>query len=307
MKIVYNVTGSARQALVAAISKEMNLPRKYLGTPSYAYEVGEYNVSQDGTLTGPDNADLVAALADFKAEATEYDAPAVEPTQAADEPLRRYQAELSDPDCPDRMEVFVADDDADAIRQALAYCEGEVRLLELHELDENYDKARYIDLAPPPTIDNPERQTMTISVPLAGFTPEKLDNLTAIVEAKALLLKKVFGTDDLRTVIEGDQLQFPWFPASNSADANAYAQFVAQLCWVAKKNTRVAMKAPEVFENERFSMRAFIVNVLKMKGEEYKHARALLLTGLSGNSAFRFVASHDRWKEKHSARRVAAE
>ena len=57
-----------------------------------------------------------------------------------------YRAELSDAEYPDRMEVFTAEHDEDALRQALEYCEGGVRLLELHELDGDYEFVRSVDI-----------------------------------------------------------------------------------------------------------------------------------------------------------------
>ena len=62
MKIKYNVTGSDRKRLVGSISQELNLPTSYLGAPGFDYQVGEYIISQNGTLTGEDNFELVANL-----------------------------------------------------------------------------------------------------------------------------------------------------------------------------------------------------------------------------------------------------
>jgi hypothetical protein len=72
-----NVTGSERKSLVGAISTFLNAPTKYLGAPTFAYEVGGYRISQTGTLTGEDNLDLEDALhqAGFDAEEREYDEP----------------------------------------------------------------------------------------------------------------------------------------------------------------------------------------------------------------------------------------
>lgn len=54
MKLSYNVTGAERKSLVAAISEELNAPTKYLGAPTFAYEIGDYHIDKAGTLTGPD-------------------------------------------------------------------------------------------------------------------------------------------------------------------------------------------------------------------------------------------------------------
>lgn len=62
MKIYYNVTGTERKSLAQAVSQELNIPAKYLGAPTFTYEVGGYRVDKNGTLEGEDNLDLVADL-----------------------------------------------------------------------------------------------------------------------------------------------------------------------------------------------------------------------------------------------------
>jgi hypothetical protein len=75
MKLNYNVTGSERKSLVGAISTFLNAPTKYLGAPTFAYEVGGYRISQTGTLTGEDNGELEVKLLEegFEATEREYD------------------------------------------------------------------------------------------------------------------------------------------------------------------------------------------------------------------------------------------
>lgn len=78
MQINYNVIGPKRKALVNAISQELNAPVKYLGAPTFAYEVADYNVNKNGVLSGPDKKELVddlLGLHDFKAISEEFDAP----------------------------------------------------------------------------------------------------------------------------------------------------------------------------------------------------------------------------------------
>lgn len=62
MKLSYNLTGAERKTLVGAISQELNAPTKYLGAPTFAYEVGGYHIDRNGTVTGPDNLDLEEVL-----------------------------------------------------------------------------------------------------------------------------------------------------------------------------------------------------------------------------------------------------
>lgn len=76
MKISYNVTGERRKQLVTVVSQELNAPVRYLGAPSFAYEVGGYHIDKAGTVTGPDSLDLEGALhrQGFDAGEREYDA-----------------------------------------------------------------------------------------------------------------------------------------------------------------------------------------------------------------------------------------
>lgn len=51
MKINYNVTGNERKKLVKLISEITEVPSKYLGVPSCAYQVGPYHIGKGGELT----------------------------------------------------------------------------------------------------------------------------------------------------------------------------------------------------------------------------------------------------------------
>jgi hypothetical protein len=87
MKINYNVTGNERKKLVKLISEITEVPSKYLGVPSCAYQVGPYHIGKDGELTfdtelGQDDIkSLMKKLFDAGFEA-EMD----EPSQAETEP-----------------------------------------------------------------------------------------------------------------------------------------------------------------------------------------------------------------------------
>lgn len=63
MKITFNVTGAERKSLIGAISQELNAQTKYLGAPTFAYEVGGYHIDKVGTVIGLDDEELVSKLA----------------------------------------------------------------------------------------------------------------------------------------------------------------------------------------------------------------------------------------------------
>ena len=54
MVLYYNLKGSERKPLVKAIEEITGVKSKYLGPPSMSYQIGDYNVDKEGTLSWPD-------------------------------------------------------------------------------------------------------------------------------------------------------------------------------------------------------------------------------------------------------------
>ncbi len=278
MEIRFNVTGAARKSLVAAISEVLNAPTKYLGMPTAAYEVGSYTIDKTGTLTDggsisdETNSSLLKALNERGFIGEVDDRGDSEETET-----HTYRAELSDPDFPDRMEIFSADDDGDAIRQAREFCTGEIVLLELFLLDDDYNEVRGVEIKP---------ERLVLQMPLTGFTPEKLDNLAKLVNAKTPLLKAALGADELPIQQKAETLDFPWFRFTDDSETvNAYSTLVSLLCKAAREKKRVTAKEREV-ENPKYAMRCFLLS-LGFIGDEYKTARKILLSKLEGNSSWK--------------------
>ena len=251
MNINYNVTGAERKSLVGAISQELNAQIKYLGAPTFAYEVGEYTIDKTGTVTGPDNRELIAdlyGLHSFGAVTEEYDTPLTEtPEKPAFEELAINE----------REELGLGQERHDPI-------------------GENGMQAS----------DVPEPDNLTIEYPLDGFTPEKLDNLTKIVNAKAPLLKEALGAEELPIQQTEGKLLFPWFNNINDIYTNAYSTLISLLCTTAKEKKRVTAKEKTIEGSAKFAMRCFLLS-LGMIGSEYKAARKILLSSLEGNSSWK--------------------
>ena len=219
MKINYNVTGPKRKALVNAISQELNVPVKYLGAPTFAYEVADYNIDKNGVLSGPDNSELVGnllGLHDFKSISEEFDTP--------------------------------------------------FQKTEVNETEESIN--------------------LIIQMPRADFTDTALENLKGLIESKAALIKKALDTDSIPVNVNEELISFPWFQGECSAEeVKAYTHFVTALCEMAKKQTRVN-SAEKSVENEKYAFRCFLLR-LGFIGPEYKTERKILLSKLSGSSAFK--------------------
>jgi len=131
-----------------------------------------------------------------------------------------------------------------------------------------------------------EETSLTVEMPLEGFTDESVANLEKLVAGKANLIKKAIGADALPVERTETTLRFPWFRFDSSPEeVDAYSRFVGALCEAAKGQKRVTAKEKAV-ENEKFAFRVFLIR-LGFVGGEYKSARKILLKNLSGNSAFK--------------------
>ncbi|MDR1073958.1 MAG: hypothetical protein LBL45_09845 [Treponema sp.] len=150
-------------------------------------------------------------------------------------------------------------------------------------IDRGEDEPQPSDI-PGPGADN--GNNLTIDMPLDGFTPEKLGNLTKLVNAKASIIKKALAADDLPIKLTEDKLRFPWFTLTGEdGEPDAYIRFTTALCEMAKRQKRVTAKEREI-TNDKFTMRVFLVR-LGFIGPEYKTARKILLRYLTGNSAWK--------------------
>ena len=57
MQIKYNVTGERRKAMVAVMRDVLQDATRYLGAPSFAFQVGKYTVDKYGTVICPEDPD----------------------------------------------------------------------------------------------------------------------------------------------------------------------------------------------------------------------------------------------------------
>jgi len=247
MQINYNVTGAKRKSLVDAISQELNMPTKYLGVPTFAYEVGDYHIDKNGILRGTDNPGLVAdlqGLHGFKAITEEYDAPLPEAEPVPEDIQIPYEAALGGSVSP------------------------------------------YRDYEEPPAYSTmPDR--LVIEMPAEGFTDETFDNLQKLVASKSSLIKKAIGAENLNIERTEETLSFPWFTFNpdNGKETRAYTQLIAALCEMAKTQKRVIATEKPV-DNEKYAFRCFLLR-LGFIGAEYKEERKILLSKLTGSSAFK--------------------
>lgn len=291
MKIYYGVTGTKRKTLVSAISQELNAPAKYLGAPTFAYEVGGYHIDKNGTVEGKDNLGLEDTLHrnGFDAEDREYDEP-----DTYESGIGNLDALDEYPDIDQHHPGQYVNHDApitEAMQSQLDECPSfdELHLDEREELGLGKQRRDHLGENGMRSCDIPESDasdTLVIEMPLDSFTDRALKNLERLIASKANLIKKAIGSNALPIERTDTTLQFPLFSfGASGEEVDALTRLISALCTAAKEQKRVTAKEMAV-ENEKFAFRVFLIR-LGFVGEEYKSARKILLKNLSGNSAFR--------------------
>ncbi|MCK9479290.1 MAG: virulence protein [Firmicutes bacterium] len=259
MILKYNLTGEKRRQLVGIIVSTLNKPVKYNGVPTFSYEVGGYTIDKNGKLTGPDNLDLEDALhqAGFEAQERNYDEPDTYESGLGGMGAVDYFPNFEDLQMDEHEELGL----------------GRTRREDFQ--GENGMQAS----------DVPEPDSLTIEMPLTGFTETAVDNLRKLVASKRALIKKAIGTDELPIIVAKDTISFPWFKLETvPAEVNAYTHFISVLCDMAKTQKRVNGVETKT-DNEKFAMRTFLLR-LGFIGPEFKEYRKILLKNLSGSSAY---------------------
>lgn len=191
------------------------------------------------------------------------------------------------------IDYFTVDREGNLLFDDRADSEAIERLLE-HLYDEGFESdisAVTEKLAAAPTIDSIEDiDSVTLSFPDTGFDEAAFERLKAICGAKASLIAMAF--DAISTEVnwnkEEHTIQFPWFKLDLSAKEDekiAGILFLNKLMEFAKTAKRVTAKEKDT-DNEKYAFRCFLLR-LGFIGDEFKGARKILLSRLSGSSAFK--------------------
>ncbi len=273
--IRYNVTGTERKRLADYIAGFLGSEKKYLGAPSFSYQVGYITVSKDGAITFDNRADSkeIETLLEeleregFHAEPVDDTAPQ-EPTEEA---ITEQAGDIDQADCA----AEDAQPEAGTTPAEMTVADG-----------------------------------LTIQMPAASFTPEALANLNSLLAAKGRLIRKALGADALPVETDADKVSFPWFSGETTAEeVKAYTHLVTALCDMARNQKRITAKE-KITDNDKYAFRCFLLR-LGFIGAEFKDERKILLRNLSGNSAFKSGAKHTdkalQPEPPNAAARVAVE
>ena len=264
MTVTTNTTD--RKALAKALADELGTTAKYMGPPTFGYQVGDYIVDRDGNIEGTDFEalhDFLQRIGCFPEEETE---PAGEQTEPETESIEN----------PDQVSIMVPADD-------LTPAQLKNLIFMLYTKQYLIGKMTGGDLLSVP--DN-------LIARLMESTPETMEDFKALLDA---------AKEDGLTGFEFDdgKITLTYLAHQDEPERNmVYAMLTARILKAAKEATRVFPERQEP-ENEKYFARAWLLRI-GYGGADSKAERNLLLKHLKGHRAFPNDDAANRHKEKYA-------
>jgi hypothetical protein len=254
MELKYRITGGARRVFAEAVSEILGMGVVYQGTPSFAFAVGDYVIDRYGNLHCPISGSVGNGNSnDNNDGGSVYGEELFRLIAALKE--RGYVAE-NEPQPPEPP------------RQA----------------KQPSNKTKWADTS--------DIAMLVIELPQKGLNADKLDNVSRIIQSKAILIRAAIGDNlvsaahDLPVRLADGKIRFPWFsPGARPEEIKAYSHLLIKICEMAEKQKYVVAQEREV-ENQKYAFRCFLLR-LGFIGTEYGETRKILLANLTGNGSFK--------------------
>lgn len=157
-------------------------------------------------------------------------------------------------------------------------------------LESLYDNGFEFEALELPAKEETETETgLTVQMPASAVS---LGNLTRLLEAKGELFKKALGIDSVEITTDDERVSFPWFRSDLSPEeVKAYTHFISGICEMTRNQKRITAREKEV-DNEKYAFRCFLLRI-GFIGAEFKAERKILLSKLSGSSAFKTAKQNE--------------
>ena len=267
MTITTNTTD--RKALAKAIAEELGTTARYLGLPSYGYQIGDFTVDHDGNIIGED----FGALQDF---------------------LWRNGYISDEP---------AADQEAPADSEAEPITSMDISI-PAHDATVTQLKNLIFMLHSRQTLINRMSDSDCLNIPdilidrLQESTPETLEDLTSLLDdSRAVAELTGFDFRDGKV-----SMMFP-FDEAQPTKWTAYANLLNRIYDAAMKATRVFPERVEPDDqNEKYLAHVWLQR-LGYHGADFKAERKILLGHLKGYCAFGSGDKMQAHKEKYTALR----
>ena len=265
MTLTTNTTD--RKALAKAIAEELGTTAKYMGPPTFGYQIGDYILDKEGNLHGDD----------FEALRPFLQRNGIIPEDEAPEVPEQTEPETESTGDVNQVRVSVPADDLTALQMknlifmlyTKQYLISRMTGGDLINIPDNLI-ARLMEQAPETTAD---------FIPLLDAAKE--DGLTGFdfADGKVTLTYRAHQDEPERNMV--------------------YAMLTARVLKAAKEATRIFPERQEP-ENEKYFARAWLLRI-GYGGADSKAERNLLLKHLKGHSAFPNDDAANRHKEKYAA------
>nr|AHF24201.1 hypothetical protein [uncultured bacterium Contig160] len=261
MTIKTNTTD--RKAMAKAMAEELGTTAKYMGPPTFGYQVGDFIVDRDGNIEGEDFGalqDFLRRIGCFPEEETASDVEQTEP-----------EAEPAAWESPDQVNITVPADDLTAVQMKNL-------IFMLYTKQYLIGKMTGGDLLSIPD---------TLIARLMEQTPETTADFIPLLDA---------AKEDGMTGFEfaDGQITLTFTAHQDEPERNmVYAMLTARILKAAKEAIRVFPERQEP-ANEKYFARAWLMRI-GYGGADSKAERLLLLKHLKGHSAF----PNDEAAEKH--------
>ena len=265
MTIITNTTD--RKAMAKAIAEELGTATKYMGPPTFGYQVGDFVVDRDGNIEGEDFGALQNFLQSIGCFPEEEGTPAEEQTEPGAEATG----------ITDQVSISVPADDLTPVQ---------LKNLVFMLFTKQYliGKMTGSDLLNIPD---------TLIARLMENTPESIaDFILLLTAAKE---DGMTGFD-----IADGKVTLTYAAHQDEPERNMlYAMLTARILKAAKEATRVFPERQEP-ENEKYFARAWLLRI-GYSGADSKAERNLLLKHLKGHSAFPNNDAAEKHKAKYAA------
>ena len=267
MTVTTNTTD--RKALAKALADKLGTTAKYMGPPTFGYQVGDYIVDRDGNIEGAD----FEALRDFLQSIGCFPEEETEPAGEQTEP----ETETPDSGTQDQVSISVPADD-------LTPTQMKNLIFTLFTKQYLIGKMTGGDQLSIPD---------TLIARLMENTPETTADFISLLDAAKEDGLTGFDFADRKITITYQA--HPDEPERNMV----YAMLTARILKAAKEATRVFPERQEP-ENEKYFARAWLMRI-GYGGADSKAERNLLLKHLKGHSAFPNDEAAEKHKEKYAA------
>ena len=267
MTITTNTTD--RKALAKAIAEELGTTARYLGLPSYGYQIGDFTVDHDGNIIGED----FGALQDFlRRNGYVSDEPAADQEAPADSEAEPITS----------MDISIPARDATVAQLKNLIFMLHSRQLLINRMTDS-DCLNVADIL----IDR-----------LQESTPETLEDLTSLLDdSRAVAELTGFDLRDGKV-----SMTFP-FDETQPERWTTYANLLNRIFDAAMKATRVFPERVEPDgQNEKHLAHVWLQR-LGYHGADFKAERKILLGHLKGYCAFGSGDKMQAHKEKYTALR----